>query len=91
MVIPILCGIGVTLGCGGAKLWKRIVAAAISGGLIGILSTVAVAIINRGRAPVSDLVILCAMHTFVSAVLATIGAILTELILPDPDLNRCRV
>jgi hypothetical protein len=91
MVVPILCGIGVTLGCGGAKLWRRIVAAAISGGLIGILSTIFVVIINRGRVPVSGLAILCAMHTFVSAVLATIGAIVTELKLPDPDLNRCRV
>jgi hypothetical protein len=31
---------------------------------------------------------LCAMHTFVSAVLSTIGAIATELKLPDPDLKR---
>ncbi len=34
------------------------------------------------------MVMWCAMHTFVSALLATIAAIVTEMMLPDPDLKR---
>jgi hypothetical protein len=34
---------------------------------------------------------LAALHSFMSALLSTIGAIVAELKLPDPDLNRCRV
>jgi len=30
----------------------------------------------------------CAMHTFVSTLLATIAAIVAEMMLPDPDLKR---
>jgi hypothetical protein len=72
-------------------LWRRIVAAAISGALVGILATIAAAILSRGsEVAASSLAVLCAMHTFVSAILSTIGAIVTELKLPDPDLNRCR-
>jgi hypothetical protein len=89
LAVPLLCGAGVTLGCGGAALWRRIVAAAVSGGLVGILATAAVAILSRGsEVAASHLALLCAMHTFVSAVLSTIGAIATELKLPDPDLKR---
>ena len=87
--MPLLCGAGVTLGCGGAVLWRRIVAAAISGGLIGIFAAVAAAIIGRGtEAAESNPVIRGAVLTFVSAVLATIGAIIAEMKLPDPDLNK---
>jgi hypothetical protein len=89
IAMPLLCGAGVTLGCGGAVLWRRIVAAAISGGLIGIFAAVAAVIIGRGtEAAESNPVIRGAMLTFVSAVLATIGAIIAEMKLPDPDLNK---
>ncbi|MGA2094333.1 MAG: hypothetical protein ABSH16_13170, partial [Sedimentisphaerales bacterium] len=87
MLVPLLCGAAVTLGCGGAVLWRRIVTAAGAGGLTGILASVAVVIISRGHIPASTLVTLCAMHTFISTLLAAIGAIVTEIILPDPDLN----
>ena len=91
LAVPLLCGAGVTLGCGGAALWRRIVAAAISGALVGILATIAAAILSRGsEVAASSLAVLCAMHTFVSALLSAIGAIVAELKLPDPDLNRCR-
>jgi hypothetical protein len=90
LAVPLFCGAAVTRGCGGAALWRRIVAAAVSGALVGILATVAVAILGRdGGVNASSLVALCAMQTFVSTVLSAIGAIVTELGLPDPDLNRC--
>jgi hypothetical protein len=91
LVVPLLCGAGVTLGCGGAALWRRIVAAAISGALVGIFATIAGVLLCLGREEkASNPLMVAAMHTFISALLSTIGAIVTELKLPDPDLNRCR-
>ena len=82
--------VAVTLGAGGAALWRRIVAATVSGAAIGIFATVAAAILDHS-ATASKLITLCAMHTFASAVLATIAAIVTEMMLPDPDLKSMGV
>ncbi len=87
----VLCGVAVTLGAGGAVLWRRIVTATVSGVAIGIFAAVAAAILDHGAAAISKLVVLCAMHTFASAVLATIAAIIAEMMLPDPDLKRLGV
>lgn len=88
LAIPLFCGAAVTCGCGGAALWRRIVAAAVTGALVGVFAAVAAAILGRnGETATSGLFSLCAMQTFVSAVLATIGAIVTELGLADPDLK----
>jgi len=85
--VPLLCGAGVTLGCGGASLWKRIVAATISGAMVGILAVGFAIVLGRG-AESAGLKLLgrCAMQTFIFAVLSTLGAIIAELRLPDPDL-----
>jgi hypothetical protein len=92
MVIALFCGAGTTLGCGGAKLWRRIVATTICGVFVGILATIAGTLLSRGgTAEASNPILNGAMLTFISAVLATIGAILTELILPDPDLKQGKV
>ena len=91
ILAPVLCGAAVTLGSGGAVLWRRIVTATISGAAIGVFATVAAAILDHGAAATSKLVVLCAMHTFVSAFLATIAAIITEMMLPAPDLKRMGV
>jgi hypothetical protein len=37
VTVPLLCGVVATLGCGGASLGKRLVAAAFCGGMAGIL------------------------------------------------------
>jgi len=88
ILAPVLCGAAVTLGAGGAVLWRRIVTATISGAAIGIFATIAAAMLSRGNEIViSDMVMRCAMHTFVSTLLATIAAIITEMMLPDPDLK----
>jgi len=104
MVVPILCGIGTTLGCGGARLWRRIVAAAIAGAMVGLLSAVAAAMLSYGRElTASNIIARGTMLAFVSALLSTLGAIVTELKLPaspdsqasrggpDPDLNQGKV
>jgi hypothetical protein len=91
ILVPLVCGMAVTLGCGGAELWKRIVTAAIAGALTAILATAAAAVISRGQITASSLITLFAMHTFISTLLSAIGAIVTEIILPDPDLNRVSI
>jgi len=88
ILAPVLCGAAVTLGAGGAVLWRRIITATVSGAAIGVFATVAAAVLDHGAAATSKLVVLCAMHTFASVVLATIAAIVTEMMLPDPDLKR---
>jgi len=90
ILAPVLCGVAVTLGAGGAVLWRRIITAAVLGAAIGIFATVTAAMFDHS-ATASKLITLCAMHTFASAVLATIAAIVTEMMLPDPDLKRMGV
>jgi hypothetical protein len=87
--IPLLAGVATTLWCKGAALWRRIIAATICGCLTGSLYT-AVSIkliLNRGL-EISDLMRYWALIIFAFSVLSTIGAIITELKLPDPELNQ---
>ena len=89
LIVPLICGAAVTLGCGGAALWKRIITATISGGFTGILSTIAAAIIGRATQVTTwDLVKIGTTLTFICAVLSTIGAIVAELKLRDPALKK---
>jgi hypothetical protein len=82
-LVPLVCGAGVTLGCGGARLWKRIVAAAICGIALGVLYTAASAMLVK-RMAAGDIAAACAWRVFVFAILSTVGAIATELKLPGP-------
>ena len=81
--VPLVCGAAVTLGCGSAPLWKRIVAAAGCGAVVGALYTIVSAILNDN----SGIAASCVWRIFIFAILSTIGAIVTELKLPDPDLE----
>ena len=89
-LMPLICGMVVTLGARGANMWGRILAAVGCGVLAGVLSTVVMAVL-AGRAglsiPVDQLVTLGAWQVFVFALLSPLGAILTELKIPDPDLK----
>jgi hypothetical protein len=79
----LVCGAVVTLGCGGADLGKRITAAAAGGVLTGALYTAVSAIVGHN----SEIVTSCLWRMFIFAILSTIGAIFTELKLPDTDLD----
>ncbi len=82
--VPILCGAAVTLGCAGAPLWKRIVSAAGSGAVVGLLYTaVSAALAGPDTSAPGQI---AAARLFVFAAFAAVGAIFTELKLPDPDL-----
>jgi len=79
----LICGAVVTLGCGGAALAKRIGAAAVCGILIGLLSTAVSAILSYKGGIAASAV----WRVFIFAILSTIGAIATELKLPEPDME----
>ena len=85
LLIPFACGMGVTMGCAGAELVKRFVAATLCGVLTGVLSTLAATALaySAGLASgeiTSDLV----WRIFAFSILTLIGAIAAELRVPDP-------
>jgi hypothetical protein len=88
-VVPLAGGAAVTLGCGGSVLWKRVVAATVCGGLAGLLYAVVLSVGGYGgELSVGDLVSRGVYATFILAILSTVGALIAELKLPDPDLRR---
>jgi hypothetical protein len=88
ITVPMLCGMWITIGCRGAALGKRIVAAAIGGVVVGALYAAFPAILGRSSGIAAySLAAACAWRAFVLAVLSVIGALVTEFKLPDPDLK----
>ncbi|MHC4529146.1 MAG: hypothetical protein ACYS29_14815, partial [Planctomycetota bacterium] len=80
MLVALVCGAAVTLGCGGAALGKRVVAAAGCGIGVGLGCTVATTILGSGEG--SDEMV---WRMFIFAVFSTVGALITELRLPEPS------
>ncbi|UCH92976.1 MAG: hypothetical protein JSV88_22150 [Candidatus Aminicenantes bacterium] len=88
LLITFLCGAGVTLGCGGAALSKRIVSAAIWGILTSLLYTaVSALLIQKGNIIPNELAVTAAWRMFIFTLLGTIAAMITELRLPDPNIK----
>jgi len=86
VTVPLLCGMGTTLGCRGAALGKRIIAAVVCGVAVGALYTMFSVILSRSSEITAyNPAIICMWRMFVFAILSTIGALLTELKLPEPD------
>jgi hypothetical protein len=85
--VAILCGAGVTLGCGGVALGRRIVAAAASGVLMAAIYVGVSAVLGCGGSLPGGIVAICVWRVFVFAILSTLGAIGAELLLPHPDLR----
>ncbi|MHC4723003.1 MAG: hypothetical protein ACYS9V_01965 [Planctomycetota bacterium] len=88
-LMPFLGGITVTLGCKGAALLKRIAAAAVCGCTLGVIYTAFSVnlVLNKGLEN-NGLMRYWALIIFIFAILSTIGATITEMKLPDPELNQ---
>ena len=85
LLVPLLCGATVTLGAGGAALSKRVTGAAICGGVIGVLYTILSQILGHvGPIGFGETAASCFWRVFVFGIFSAIGAILTELKLPEP-------
>jgi len=88
VVVPVLCGAAVTLGAGGAALWKRIIGAAICGGVVGLLYTTVSAILGYGGPiEVGEMATGCVWRVFAFTIFSTMGVLLTELKLPEPRVR----
>ena len=80
LVPPVFfCGSAVTLGCGGATLSKRLVAAAVYGILAGALYTAVSAMLGHSGNILANGV----WRIFIFAILSTIAALITEINLPE--------
>jgi hypothetical protein len=87
-IVPLICGAGVTLGCGGAPFTKRILAASVCGLMVAICYTVTSTIIGYDtHIEIIEIAISLAWRVFILTLLSTIGAFLTVLKLPEPDLD----
>jgi hypothetical protein len=87
ILVPMLCGVLVTLGCGGATLKERFTGSFVCGALIALLYTALSIWIGHSAAiELSDIATKCLWRIFIFSIFSIIGAIVTELKLPDPDL-----
>jgi hypothetical protein len=79
ILATLICGAAVTLGCRGAALGKRVVTAAVCGVLAGAFYAGISALLSHNGGIVASSV----WRMFIFAILCTIGAISTEIKLPD--------
>jgi hypothetical protein len=84
LIIPVIAGAIVTLGFGGASIGKRISGSAISGIIVAILYT----FISVKLGMKEGIAIHLAWGAFIFTIFGTIGAIITELKIPDPDTRK---
>jgi hypothetical protein len=82
ILAPLICGVAVTLGCRGAALGKRTVTAAACGALAGAIYAGISALLSHD----SGILASCIWRMFFFAILSTIGAIITELKLPEQSI-----
>jgi hypothetical protein len=86
VLVPLLCGVVVTLGAGGATLLKRIIGAAVCGGLVALAYTAITGVFgSNGLIGLGDMATIFVWRVFIFTILSSIGAILTELKLPEPS------
>ena len=88
--LPIFCGVVVTLAAGGLAMWKRFAGATCCGLAIGLVSILITSGLMPAEItiPAKDIFIAGVWRVFAMAIFATIGAILAEINMPDPDLYR---
>jgi hypothetical protein len=85
--VGIACGMAVAALCAGAAGWKRIVAAAVCGAAIGIISTLITPLVDGSAQVAANTMVISALwRVFAFTIYASIGAIIWELTAGDPDL-----
>ena len=90
--LPLACGGIITMACGGAVIWKRLIAALLGGIVLALLYTgLSVYLIHYHDLSKSLIVTACMWRLFVFPMFTVIGAGITELKMPDSDLKQARV
>jgi len=88
LLLPPACGALATLGGGGATLGQRFIGAAVCGVAIGLLYTAISALLGQSNGISLGLLGAgCVWRVFLFSIFSTIGAIVTELNLTDPDFK----
>ncbi|MBW1721549.1 MAG: hypothetical protein JRH13_03095 [Deltaproteobacteria bacterium] len=89
-IVPILCGMAVTLGAGGAPLGKRVAGGTLCGAMLGIFSTVSGFFVGTagGNVGAGTIVSHALWRMFLFGILSTVGVLLMEITLPDPGESR---
>jgi hypothetical protein len=85
VAMPLLCGALTTLGCGGATLGRRVAGALVAGVSAAVLAA-GVSMLT-GRMATADVqpLTLGIWRAFICAILSVLGAVATELVLPEPE------
>ncbi len=85
IIVPLLTGAIVTLGAGGAPLWKRIVGGALCGIAIGVISAAMSGLLfTTGPDGISTIAIAGVWRAFVFTIISVLGVLLTEIKMPEP-------
>lgn len=88
-LVPLISGARITLGAAGASLGKRVMGSLIGGSLLGIGYTLASAWLAPGNTvSLGALLTLGIWRVFLFALLSVIGALGTEVRLPDPEMEE---
>jgi len=85
LLVPVVSGALVTLAAGGAGLGRRVIGGVICGLAVGVLYTVASAIIGYGAVGGGDIVVRGVWRAFAFAMVSGVGVLLTEVSLPEPS------
>ena len=86
VVMPLLWGVAVTLGAAGASLGKRLIAAVVCSLVVGIFSSILspLLVTNLQLFTLAQIFVSSVWRVFIFSMLAVVGALLTELNLPEP-------
>jgi hypothetical protein len=88
LIVPLLCGATVTLGAGGAAIWNRVIGAVLCAVTVGVFSTLISGFIGTGDSiGFSDIAVISLWRIFVFTILSVVGLFLTEIKLPEPEMN----
>lgn len=85
ITLPLVLGLLVTLGAGGAVRGNRIIASLICGIFIGILTTITTTLLH-GSDQIGMIVTNLLWRIFILGIFCSIGALVTEIKLPDPEI-----
>ena len=88
VIVPLLIGTAVTLGAGGAPLWKRMAGGALCGVAIGASSPVVSAVLGANQSiGVSIIVVAGIWRAFIFTMVSVLGVLVTEVRMPEPQGN----
>lgn len=85
IIVPLIWGAVITLGAGGAAVWKRIVGSCICGISVGVIYTGLTALLpHGGNMGTGNMISSLVWRIFIFAILSVLGVLLTEINLPEP-------